>query len=78
MPTITFDTHKFVRKLEAAGFSDDPTGAELASKQDIRELEFKIESRFERVKGELSLVKWMLGIMLGGVMALVLKDFFPV
>ena len=90
MATITFDTHKFIRKLESAGFSTDQAEAvadafrgasgeaELASKRDIRELELKIESRFEQVKGELTLIKWMLGIMLGGVMALILKAFFPV
>ena len=90
MATITFDTLKFVRKLESAGFSMDQAEAvadafrdasgeaELASKRDIRELELKIESLFEQVKGELTLIKWMLGIMLGGVMALVLKVFFPV
>ncbi len=90
MATITFDTHKFIRKLESAGFSVDQAEAvadafrdasgeaELASKRDIRELELKIESRFEQVKGELTLIKWMQGIMLGGVMALILKAFFPV
>jgi hypothetical protein len=89
MATFTFDTHKFIRKLESAGFSTDQAEAvadvfrdasgeaELASKRDIRELELKIESRFEQVKGELTLVKWMLGIVLGGVMALILKAFFP-
>lgn len=90
MATITFDTLKFVRKLESAGFSinqaeavadafRDASGeAELASKRDIRELELKIESRFEQVKSELTLIEWMLGIMLGAVMALILKAFFPV
>ncbi len=90
MATITFDTLKFVRKLESAGFPinqaeavadafRDASGeAELASKRDIRELELKIESRFEQVKSELTLIEWMLGIMLGAVMALILKAFFPV
>ncbi len=90
MATITFYTLKFVRKLESAGFSinqaeavadafRDASGeAELASKRDIRELELKIESRFEQVKSELTLIEWMLGIMLGAVMALILKAFFPV
>lgn len=89
MATITFDTHKFIRKLEASGFTTgqaeavaeafrDASGeAELANKRDLRELELKIDSRFEQVKGELSLIKWMQGIMLGGVIALVLKTFFP-
>ncbi|WP_394753880.1 hypothetical protein [Crenothrix sp.] len=57
--------------------TDVSVEAELASKRDIRELELKIETRFEQVKGELTLVKWMLGIVLGGVMALILKAFFP-
>ncbi|CAA9892011.1 conserved hypothetical protein [Candidatus Methylobacter favarea] len=90
MTTITFDTHKFVRRLESAGFSTDQAEAvadafrdtsaeaDIASKRDIRELELKMESRFEQVKGELTLIKWMPGIMLGGVMALILKAFFPV
>ena len=63
----------------ADAFRDASSEAELASKRDIlRELGLKIESRFEQVKGELTLIKWMLGIMLGGVMALVLKAFFSV
>jgi hypothetical protein len=27
--------------------------------------------------GELTLIKWMLGLLLGGVLALILKAFFP-
>ena len=86
MATITFDNHS----LESVGFSTDQAEAvadafrdgsgkaDLASKRDIRELELKIDSCFEQVKGELTLIKWMLGIMLGGVMALILNAFFPV
>jgi len=88
--TATFDTLKFVRRLESAGFPSDQAEAvansfrdasgeaELATRRDLRELELKIESRFEQMKGELTLIKWMLGIMLGGVMALVLKAFFSI
>lgn len=90
MATMTFDTLKFVRKLESAGFSIDRAEAvadafrdasgeaELASKRDIRELELKIDSRFEQVKGELTSIKWIQGIILAEVMALILKAFFPV
>ena len=89
MITITFDTHMFTPKLEAAGFSTDQAEAvadafrdasgeaDLASKRDIRELGLKIETRFEQFKGELTLIKWMLGIILSGLMALILKAFFP-
>jgi len=89
MATITFDTHKFVRKLRTAGleeeqaeafadaFSDAQGEADLASKRDISDLRRDIDVRFERIDGELKLNRWMLGILIAGVMSLVLKSFFP-
>ncbi len=88
MSAITFDTHKFVRKLEEAGF--DPRQAEavadafreaqgeaeLATKRDIERLEAKLDTRFERQDGELRLNRWMLGLMVAGVVSLILKAFF--
>jgi hypothetical protein len=88
MAAITFDTHRFTRKLEAAGF--DPKQAEavadafmeaqgeaeLVTKRDLERLEAKLETRFERVDGELRLSRWMLGLMLAGIVSLILKSFF--
>lgn len=88
MATITFDTHKFVRQLEEAGFNtkqaeavanafkEASAEAELATKRDIERLEAKMEARFERIDGELKLNRWMLGILLGAVLSLVLKAYF--
>ena len=54
MATITFDTHKFVRTLKEAGipenqaeaiadaFRDAHIEAELATKTDLRELEYRL------------------------------------
>jgi hypothetical protein len=89
MAAITFDTHKFIRKLRTAGleeaqaeafadaFSDAQGEADLASKRDISDLRRDIDVRFERIDGELKLNRWMLGILIAGVMSLVLKSFFP-
>jgi hypothetical protein len=66
---------------------------ELATKQDLKELEMRLDARFEALrgefdvrfaaltgeldarfaalKGEQTLLKWMLGLLLGGVVALV-------
>jgi hypothetical protein len=89
MATVTFDTLKFVEKLKAAGIPEAQAKAmseafqeargepDVATKRDLEELELKIETRFERVRGELTLIKWMLGLLLGGVLALILKAFFP-
>ena len=89
MATITFDTLKFVGTLKSHGVPDeqakgiaeafrDAAGeAEIATKRDIERLEAKIDRIDTRLAGEMTLLKWMLGILLGGVIALVLKSFFP-
>ncbi|MDZ7621056.1 MAG: hypothetical protein U5O69_00930 [Candidatus Competibacteraceae bacterium] len=59
-------------------FRDASGDADLATKRDIRELELKMETRFEQIRGELTLMRWMLGILLGGVITLIIKAFFPV
>jgi hypothetical protein len=87
MAAVMFDTHKFVRKLKESGFEEkqaegiaeafkDASGeAELATKRDLKELELKMETRFEQLKGEISLVKWMLGAILGLAIANFAKQF---
>ena len=100
MATITFDTLKFVRKLQESGFAEkqaegiaeafnDASGeAELATKRDIERLEGSVKRDIERLEGkmerldaklagETTLLKWMTGFMLAGVMPLVMRAFFP-
>lgn len=54
MPSITFDTHKFIRRLREAGISEEQAEAiaeafrdanleaEIATKTDLRELEYRL------------------------------------
>jgi hypothetical protein len=42
---------------------------EVATKRDIERLEAKLEARFERVDGELRLNRWMMGVLLAGVVS---------
>lgn len=54
MPTISFDTHKFIRRLREAGISEEQAEAiaeafrdahieaEVATKSDLRELEYRL------------------------------------
>jgi hypothetical protein len=91
MATITFDTHKFVRRLQEAGFEGNQaeaiseafkeafSQAELATKRDIERLEARFDKLETKLSGEMTLLKWMPGILLGGgVIGLVMKAFFPV
>lgn len=42
----------------------------------LKETELRLDSRFERVDGELKLNRWMLGAILAGVISIVAKSFF--
>ncbi len=83
MATITLDTLKIVEKLRAGGIPDeqakaiseafrDASGeADLASKKDL-------QIELAPIRADINLIKWMLGILLGGVLTLILKAFFPI
>ena len=80
MSSITFDTHKFVKQLQVAGFPqaqaeavvdavvNSQESADLVSKQDL-------QIELAPVRTDLTLLKWMMGILLAGVISLVMKAF---
>ncbi len=81
MSTVTFDTHKFVRRLKESGFDEkqaealiDAMQAAITDSELLTRKDLQIE--LAPLKADISLVKWMLGVLLGGVAALVLKAFF--
>ena len=92
MATITFDTHKFIKTLESAGIPENQAEAmvkatqeslqsafdyrELATKGDIKEASHALELKIERINAEITLLKWMNGLIIGGIVALVIKAFF--
>ena len=97
MASITFDTHKFIRRLKESGipeaqaeaisevFRDASGEAELATKRDLELLKQDLQIDFAQLEkkliehdGDFKTIKWMLGIIVGGVIALVLRQFFPV
>jgi hypothetical protein len=83
MNVMAIDTLKFATRLKEAGVSDtqaevhaealveafDRSREELATKADLKELE-------QKIRAELLLLKWMLGVLVAGVLALVMKAFF--
>ena len=90
MTTITFDMLEMVDKLKVAGFDQKQSEAVirvivsaqdgLVTKHDLTEVKNELKSdmslRFERVDGELKLNRWMLGVILAGVISIVAKSFF--
>ena len=66
----------------AEAFKDASGEAELATKRDLELLKQDLRVDMERIErkliehdGEFKLIKWMLGILVGGVIALLMKSF---
>lgn len=78
MTTITFDTLELVDKLKNAGIPQEQAEAmvrviadaqiKLVTKDDL-------EISLSPLKTDLAVLKWMIGILIAGVMSLVLKTF---
>jgi hypothetical protein len=91
MAIATFDTHKFIKKLQASGMPEKQAeavvdavresneGADLVTRKDMQ-IEFqKLEATtLAPMKADILLLKWMLGFVFAGVLALVTKAFFGV
>lgn len=81
MATITFDTLKFVEKLKSAGVSEEHAKAEaealVTAFSEAMDSQLATKSDINRLERELLVVKWMVGLVLGGVVALILRAFLP-
>lgn len=80
MATIAFDTHKFIRKLQDAGFDQKQAeglteamraaieGSELVTKKDL-------QIELAPIKADLNLLKWMMGALIAIAIANFSKQF---
>jgi len=83
MSTVTFDTHQLIRELREADFTEKQAEAVvriIARSQDglvTREhFDLKTDVLRAEINGKFTLLQWMIGILLAGVMSLILKAFF--
>lgn len=81
MATITFDTLKYVEKLRAAGVPEAQAKAEaealVSAFSEAMEGQLATKNDINRIEKELVVLKWMTGIVIGGILALIMKTFFP-
>jgi len=82
MATITFDTLKFVEKLKSGGVPDDQAKAEaealVVAFSEAMDSQLAKKSDINRLESEVLVIKWMVGLVLGGILTLIIKAFFPV
>ncbi|WP_020158835.1 MULTISPECIES: CCDC90 family protein [Methylobacter] len=79
MTTITFDTLELVDKLKSAGIPQEQAEAVvrvIAEAQARLVTKDDLEITLLPVKTDLAVIKWMMGVLLAGVLSLVLKAFF--
>jgi len=79
MTTITFDTLKLVDKLKAAGIPQEQAEAVvrvIAEAQDELVTKTYLDIKLSPILTDLAVLKWMIGVLLAGVLSLVLKAFF--
>ncbi|MBF0190536.1 MAG: DUF1640 domain-containing protein [Magnetococcales bacterium] len=81
---MPFDTLKFVETLKASGFDESQAKGMTLAIQEVQKsnldgvvTETRLERELAPIRIDLVVIKWMLGILMAGVMALVLKAFFP-
>ena len=86
MSTITFDTQEAVIKLKAVGVSQEHADAfiraiveaqnSLVTKTDLEIALVPIKTDLAVLKADSVTLKWMMGILIAGVMSIVIKTFF--
>ena len=86
MTTITFDTQEAVIKLKAVGVSQEHADAfvraivdsqdGLATKEFIELALLPVKTDLAVLKADSATHKWMMGILIAGVMSIVIKTFF--
>ena len=79
MATVTFDTLQLVEQLRTAGIPQEQAEAVvrvIAKSQDSLVTQIGLEIALAPLRTDLAVLKWMMGLLLAGVMSLVLKTFF--
>jgi hypothetical protein len=91
MSTLTFDTLRYTKHLRAAGVPEQQAKAEaealldvlaeamdssLATKADLMEVEAELRLEMAGIRGELSTIKWMMGVLIAVALANFAKQFF--
>ncbi|MBF0607427.1 MAG: DUF1640 domain-containing protein [Candidatus Magnetobacterium sp. LHC-1] len=78
--TLIFDTHAYVKKLKAVGFTEEQAEVQaaalselieegLATKRDLKELEISLKREVELIRRDMKELELRLSIRLGTIMA---------
>lgn len=79
MASVVFDTLKYSKRLIEAGYTQAQAEAAVEVQKEVLNEALNIslatKDDFRKLELELTVIKWMLGTLLGGVIALLIKAF---
>ena len=79
MATIPFDTLELTDSLKRSGIPAEQAEAvvrAIAKAQDALVTQSYLDSTLAPIRADLAVLKWMMGVLLAGVLSLVMKTFF--
>ena len=79
MTTVTIDTLELVEKLTLSGIPQAQAEAVvrvIAKSQEELVTKSYLDLKLVPIQTDLAVIKWMMGVLLAGVLSLVLKAFF--
>ena len=83
MTTVTFDILELVDKLKTAGIPQEQAEAVIRVIADAQEtlvtkeyIDSKFDNKLAPIYTDFAVLKWMMGILIAGVLSIVLKSFF--
>jgi len=80
MSTITFDTLAYAKRLKGVGFTEEQAEAQAEAQKEmlseVLDTTLATKSDINRLEKQIIVLKWMMGLMLTGVVSLIMKAFF--
>lgn len=79
MATVTFDTLELMETLKKSGMPSEQAEAvvrAIAKAQDHLVTKTDLDTALAPLRTDLAVLKWMMGVLLAGVISLVMKAFF--
>lgn len=76
MTTVTFDTLELMDKLKTAGFAPEQAEAvvrAIGTAQEELVTQAHLEQALAPIRTDLTLLKWMMGAVLAGIISLIIK-----
>lgn len=83
MSTVTFDTYRFIKRLKDAGVPEAQAEAEAEALAEAFQstgsslvTDAKLERELAPIKTDLTLLKWMGGVIIAGLITVIAKLLF--